>query len=250
MTEKTDSKPEERKDAVDSVQKDYSNEISLLSTISRQNSEAIDSLTKSVDAVLEEIKKQSVAGSNGNNGKDENPVDHGTDKQEKPKVSDNDDVGDKPKDDPSYAPDGDAQASIKAPADKPSGTDKVDVAKADNGDNGEKKENGEKNGEKKEEKKEENGEVKKSDTKPDTKPVNKSVSPSGDFEYEMVKAVRPKWNPIPETPSNAPTGYQILKAIDNGWGGKHTSYEQSFIEAYQRLLKGEFGDGFSPRGAY
>lgn len=246
-TEKVEKSEAKGASEATNVTKDYSNEISLLSTVSKQNVDSIAAINKNIDEV-KELLKQSVAGSGGG-GKDENPVDHGTSKQEKPKVSDNDDAGGKVKDNPSYAPDGNAQADIRAPADKPSGTDTTKVSKAENGekkeeekkeDKVEKSENGEKkNGEKKEAEKKEN-EMNKSDK--DSSDIKKSISPDG-FEYEIVKAVRPKVNLYPETPDSAPTGYQILKAIDSGWNGKHKTYEGSFTEAYTRFLKGEFGSG-------
>lgn len=228
--ENTNDKDVKKSDDTEKViQKDYKDEISLLTTISKQNSEGIEALTKGVNDLKEEIKKNSygtVAGS-GSSGA-ANPVGPGTQKEEKPAVSDNDDAGGKVKDDPSYAPDGDAQGSIKAPADKAPATDTVDVSKSDVKKDGDEKKEAD---EKKEDKKE--TEDKKED-------MQKS---SDDYVYRVVKAVRPKVSLLPETPQGAPTGYQMLKAIDDGFGGKHTNYEQSFTEAYTRLLKGEFGSG-------
>jgi hypothetical protein len=53
---------------------------------------------------------------------------------------------------------------------------------------------------------------------------------------------------MPDTPQGAPTGSQVLDMINKGWNGKHTSYEQSFIEAMNRLEAGEFGSG-NPGGS-
>lgn len=239
MTENTDENKDIKKsdDTEKVIQKDYKDEISLLTTISKQNSDALENLTKGFNDLKEEFKKQSVAGT-GSGGKDENPVDHGTSKEEKPKVSDNDDAGGDVKDDPSYAPAGDAQGSIRSPSDKAPGGDAVKVSKADD----EKKEEDKKEEDKKEEVKKTEDEKKDEDKKEDMK------KSSDEYVYKVVKAVRPKVGVLPETPSDAPTGYQILKAIDDGFGGKHTDYEQSFIEAYSRLLNGEFGSGYGNGG--
>jgi len=212
-------------------------EIELLTTLVKSQQDQIASIKKDSDEsnsavlkALEELKKQ----------QDANPVDHGTSKEEKPKVSDNDDVGVAPKDDPSYAPDGDAQASIRAPADEASKTDSVKVSKSDDEDK--------KPEEKKDEaKSDDKGEdMKKSDN--GLSDMRKSVAPDG-YEYEMVKAVRPQVDLLPTAPKNAPTGYQIMKSMFNGWGGKHQDFEKSFIEGYERLLKGEFGTGFPDGGS-
>lgn len=189
-----------------------------ISTIAKDSAEKYDGLLKAIS----DLKKM-----------DANPVDHGATKEEKPKVSDNDDAGGAVKDEPSYAPDGDAQASIRAPADEAPKTDSVKVSKSDDED-----------GEKKEAKSEDKDEDMKKSVDTD---MRKSISPSGDFEYEMVKAVRPKYDLLPTAPTNAPTGYQVMKAMFNGWNGKFTNFEKSFIHGYERLLKGEYGTGF-PEG--
>jgi len=215
------------------VKSDSTSEIELLTQIAKSQSEQITAIKKDsdekFDAIrksLEELKKQ----------EDANPVDHGASKEEKPKVSDDNDVGGDVKDEPSYAPDGDAQASIRAPADEAPKTDTVKVSKSEDMD---KKSEDMDDKEKKSEEKED-ADMKKSDN--GLTDMRKSVAPDG-YEYEMVKAVRPKYDLLPSTPEQAPTGYQVMKSMFNGWGGKHQDFEKSFIEGYERLLKGEFGTG-------
>lgn len=212
-------------------------EIELLTTLVKSQQEQIATIQKnseeSQSKILSEIKKM----------QDANPVAHGATKEEKPKVSDNDDVGATPKDKPSYAPDGNAQASIRTPADEPSKTDSIKVSKADDmPDDDDKKEESEKKADESSDK-EEKSDMKKSDDL-----IEKSVAPDG-YEYEMAKAIRPKVEIMPSTPEHAPTGYQVMKSIIGGWGGKHTNYEKSFIEGYERLLKGEYGTGFPDGGS-
>lgn len=208
-----------KKDETSTTQKtvDHSSEISLLSTLVKSHEDKFDSLlkaqealTKSVTELTEKIKK----------AEDGNPVAHGASAELKPAVSDSKDVGQQIAEttgsapaggSASYAPKGDAQASIIAPA---SGSETV--TKAD---------------EKKEEKKEEKEMAKAEKAAPDG------------YKYEIIKAQRPKIGLLPETPENAPTGAEILKATLSGWGGKYTNFEKSFIETYQRLIKGEFGTG-------
>lgn len=78
---------------------------SLIAQILKQNQEQTTALIKSQTDILEAIKKM----------QDSNPVAHGTSAESKPKVEDASDVGDKEKNTTSYAPDGDAQASIRTP---------------------------------------------------------------------------------------------------------------------------------------
>lgn len=184
---------------------------SLIAQILKQNQEQTTALIKSQTDILEAIKKM----------QDSNPVAHGTSAESKPKVEDTSDVGDKEKNTASYAPDGDAQASIRTPAGKPSGTDSL--SKSDD--------------EKKEEKKEDKEAVEKSED------MKKSIVASDGYSYEIVKAVRPKIGILPENPVNAPTGYQLIKAINSGFGGKFDTYEKAFIHAYENTLAGKYGTG-------
>lgn len=208
-------------------------EIELLTTLVKSQQDQIATIQKNSDEsnssilkAIEDLKKG-----------DANPVDHGLAKEEKPKVSDSDDVGATPKDKPSYAPDGDAQASIRAPADKPSKGDSVKVSKSDDDDKEPEK--------KKEESEKKDDDDKGDDMKKSTEPLvelNKSIAPDG-FEYEMIKSSRPIMDIMPQTPKQAPTGYQILKAMVGGWDGEYKDFEKSFIHGYEKLLKGEFGSG-------
>jgi hypothetical protein len=97
------------------------------------------------------------------------------------------------------------------------------------------------------EKDEKKDEVEKSDD--DDEEKKEEVEKSG--EYEIVKTVRPilKSHPV-DSQTTVPTGYQILKAIVSGWGGKTSSAEESLTIAYNKLEAGEFGNGFPTGGVY
>ena len=202
-------------------------EVEALLKATAANTESIANLTKGQEAILEALKKT-----------DANPVDHGAEVSQKPKVSDSTDVGDKAKtEQPSYAPDGDAQGGNSG-----SSTDSGSDGTSDAGTGSVKKSDDPKEDKEKEEKEKEKGE------KIEDTPMKKSVSPDG-IEYAQIAKSRPLHKAIPDTPEGAPTGSQILDQINKGWGGKYTSYEQSFIEALNRLEKGEFGSG-NPGGSF
>ena len=92
--------------------------------------------------------------------------------------------------------------------------------------------------EKKEVKKE--SEEKKEEEKKKEEKVEKSLNDSG-FTYQVVQPVRPSI--IQKSFSNKPTGYQILKAMEDGWGKKTTDANTAYEETIARLVKGEFGTG-------
>jgi hypothetical protein len=167
-----------------------------------------------------------------------NPVDSGSETENKPKTEDKNDVGDKVTIGNDIAPKpSDSQASIIAPAVESSSTDK----------GGLKMENKADEDEKKDEKKED---VEKTDEdKKDEKKEDKEVSKSDDSEYEIIKTVRPILKTSQVEVSQIPTGYQVLKAIINGWNGKTSSAEESLTIAYNKLESGEFGTGL-PTGGY
>ncbi|NIT99609.1 MAG: hypothetical protein GWN01_01290 [Nitrosopumilaceae archaeon] len=236
----TDETSQEQKD---STQVQKSTDVEAVLKATEANTKAIESITKSVSETSEGLKTVT-KGVEAllKKAEDANPVDHGTDKEQKPKESDPDDAGDKDKKVDSYAPKGDAQSSIDHKDNTKPGTDTVDKAE-------------EKTYDKEDETKRNKEEVAKTDDKKedeykDTKKsdVRKAVSPDGEYEYTIVNKARPKYDPMPSTPQNAPTAYQVLDAINKGWGGKYTSYEQSFTEAMNRLEKGEFGTGFPDGG--
>lgn len=207
-TPAADSKPIS-KQADDSV-------ISLLTQVSKQNSDAIADLSKKVGDLAADVKKAIEKPVEKTN-----PVAPGVEQQNIPKVQDATDVGDKVTIQNNY---GEAkQASIIAPAGNPTATDASGVAQVV-------KE------EKKEEKKEDE-KVEKSQEK-----FNKG------FNYVVAETVRPRI--FQKTHEGAvPTGYQILKAIENGWNGQFAKADDSFAEAMRRLEIGEFGTG-NPVGVY
>lgn len=190
------------------IVKSGGSEISLLTTLVTNHDNALSALTKSIADIQKSVAD---VADKLQKGQDANPVTHAPTAELKPAVSDAKDVGASAESVTGIAPKGDAQASIIAPAGEPSGTGSV--SKAD----------------KPEEKEEEKPEMKKS---------------TDGFTYEMVKAIRPKYGLMPETPQGAPTAFQIQKAINSGFGGKFTNYEQSFIHAWTELVKGNYGTGF------
>lgn len=188
--------------------------INLLTSVTKQNSDAIKTIQTSVDAINAKLTK----------AEDVNPVAHGVTVENQQKVQDPMDVGDKVTAGNAYGQS--IQANIIAPAAKDPGADtnglqmesKAVVAKEEE--------------EKKEEKKEE-------------KEVEKVVTQVKKvYQYETVEAVRPRFynKSIPERPA---TAYQMLKAIESGWGGKTNDPQEALTIAINKFEDGEFGTGFA-----
>lgn len=170
--------------------------IALLAKLSAQHSESIDAILATQKTILAKLE-------------DKNPVEHGARLEEKPKESDEKDVGADTTATNDYGRS--TQASIIAPAGKPSGSDHDGLS------------------------------MENKQTTPEVKKALDSV-------YKTVEAIRPAYGILKaEDDSVKPTAYQFLKAIDDGWGGKFKKAEDSYIEAVRRLENGEFGTGF-PRG--
>jgi hypothetical protein len=211
-------------DEISEIQKSDTSIVSLLAELVRKQDSRMDSFEKEFTEVKSLIKEQN-----------KNPVDTGVEAENKPKTEDAKDVGDKVTVGNEIAPKpSESQASIISPAVNASGTDK----------SGLKMENKMDDDDEKDEKKDE---VEKSDD--DDEEKKEEVEKSG--EYEIVKTVRPilKSHPV-DSQTTVPTGYQILKAIVSGWGGKTSSAEESLTIAYNKLEAGEFGNGFPTGGVY
>ena len=215
---KTDEISEIRKDSDTSI-------VSLLAELVRKQDSRMDSFEKEFTEVKSLIKEAN-----------KNPVDTGVEAENKPKTEDAKDVGDKVTVGNEIAPKpSESQASIISPAVDSSGTDK----------SGLKMENKADEDDEKEEKKDEVEKADDDEKKDEKKEVEKSS------EYEIVKTVRPilKSHPI-DSKTKVPTGYQVLKAIVSGWGGKTSSAEEALTIAYNKLEAGEFGNGFPTGGVY
>lgn len=214
-------------DEISEIQKDSDTSIvSLLAELVRKQDTRMDSFEKEFTEVKSLIKEAN-----------KNPVDTGVEAENKPKTEDAKDVGDKVTVGNEIAPKpSESQASIVAPA--------VEPSKADT--SGLKMENKADEDDKKDEKKDE---VVKAEDDEEKKDEKKEVEKSG--EYEIVKTVRPilKSHPI-DSETKVPTGYQVLKAIVSGWGGKTSSAEEALTIAYNKLDAGEFGNGFPTQGVY
>lgn len=163
--------------------------IAMLAKLSVQNSEAIAKLTETQNKILSKLE-------------DANPVEHGARLEAKPTTDSDKDAGAPITATNDYGRS--TQASIIAPAGKPSGSDKDGLSM-------------------------ENKSV------PEAKldPV-----------YKEIPAVRPAFIIKAEQNTVVPTAMQVLKAIDSGWDGKFKKAEDSYIEAVRRLEAGEFGTGF------
>lgn len=219
----------------ETIQKSEDSVTSLLASVLKKQDERLDNqeetFGKRFEALENLIKEQN-----------KNPVDQGIEAENKPKVEDAKDVGDKVTIGNEVAPKpSEAQASIIAPA--------VDDSKKDQ--DGLKMENkADDEDDKKEEKKED---VKKDDDNDDKKDDKKEdVKKSDELEYEIVKTIRPQGlnSRNPENKS-VPTGYQVIKAAISGWGGKTSSAEEALTIMYQKEARGEFGNGQpSYQGAY
>lgn len=209
------------------VKTDDPSALQILAQIVQKQDEKIDGFQKSIDALTEVVKEQNA-----------NPVDSGSEAENKPKTEDADDVGDKVTIGNEIAPKpSDSQASIIAPALETNTDDKEGLKMENKADDDDKKE------EKKDEK-----EVAKTDDDKKDEDKKEEIKKSVDSTYEIVKTVRPKVYQADQL-SNVPTGYQIIKAAANGWDGKTQSAEEALTIMYEKEANGEFGTG-QPQGAY
>ncbi len=227
----TDNKTNESKDSevIEKSEKDTSL-TSIVAELLKNQEKRIDTFEKRFDDIADLIKEHN-----------KNPVDHGLEAENKPKTADANDVGDKVTAGNEVAPvPSEAQGSIIAPSVEASSSDAPKLQM-------ENKMEDEKKPEKKEEKKEEvtktEGEEKKEEKKEEVKKAD-------DSEYEFVKTVRPILKGIQyDSEKTVPTGYQVLKSIVSGWGGKTSSAEEALTMAYNKLESGELGNGL-PQGVY
>lgn len=231
MTNKTT----ETKDDSEVIQKSEEDP-SLNSVIAQllKNQEArIDTFEKRFDDLADLIKENN-----------KNPVDKGIEAENKPKTADPNDVGDKVTIGNDVAPvPSEAQGSIIAPSVEASSSDAPKLQMENKADDDEKKSE-----EKKEEKKEEVAKTEGEEKKPEEK--KEEVKKSDDSEYEFVKTVRPILKGVQyDGDTKVPTGYQILKSIVSGWNGQTSSAEEALTIAYNKMERGEFGNGL-PTGGY
>jgi len=196
---------------------------SILAQLVKAQEARIDSFEKKFEHLATLIKERNA-----------NPVDQGIEAESKPKTEDADDVGQPVVAGNEVAPKpSEAQASIIAPAVAESKTDDLKLEnKADDD---------------KDEKKDDDEEVEKMDEK-EMKDEKKEEVKKSDSVYEIVETIRPvqKSTGLEQT---YPTGYQVLKAVIGGFGGKTSSAEAALVEMHNRFEKGEFGLGL-PSGVY
>lgn len=177
---------------------DQSSEIASLVSLVKTNIEAQTALTKQVTDLASTIASI----------KKENPVAVGLTVENAPKVSDPVDVGDPVTIGNVYAGVNAEQASI-APAKSSVGTDSSGLSM-------------EKTSDKKEEEKEE----------------AKEVAKSGEYKWEVVKAIRPEI--FNKTADEIPNGYQIIKAVEKGYGGKYTNAQDVLTHTLEKMFAGDF----------
>lgn len=165
----------------------------------------------------------------------ENPVDKGTEEKATLKVVDADDVGVKAdaKNDVAPKP-SEAQASIIPPAVKEPGTDSAGLSMENKSD--------EKKDEKKEEVKKEDKEEKKDEKKEEMKKSLNSV-------YKVVETVRPAIFNKAISNEVEPTAYQMLKALEQGFGVTKKA-EDALVIMHQKMDAGEFGTGRGSGGVF
>lgn len=208
------SSTENTKPTDTSVQKAESNEldsvIKLLTNVSTQNSESISKINEKLDKLVKA---------------DANPVATGNSMENQPKVSDPKDVGDPVVATNDYGHS--TQPSINVAANQSSGTDQGGLSQETNKADAEKKEG-------KEEK-----EVEKA----------KTVKKSGNYAYVDVTPLRPRFTIMKNIPDSPPTAYQVLKAIESGWGGETRNADESLEMAINKFEDGEFGTGW-PKDGY
>ena len=100
--------------------------------------------------------------------------------------------------------------------------------------------------ESKTEEKKEDKPMEKSLQEPGTDSPNEIIKMSNGYEFVKTKSPRPEALGLTDY-SQTMTGYDIYKAVENGWGGKFASYEAGLKEMNHLYSKGAFGTG-SPSG--
>ena len=226
MTEKTETKTDE---TVQTVQK--SDEVKIDSM-----ADVVSDLIKTKDALIEkqESEKTELLNKIAELEKvaNKNPVEGGIEQPQAIKATDADDVGTKADAKNDIAPKpSEAQATIIAPAGKPSGSDNAGVSLENKSDDDDDKKAPAKEEEDAPAKKEEEKDMKKSDST-----------------YKVVETVRPLIKARADY-SKVPTAYQMLKAVENGFG-QTKSADQSLVIMYNKMINGEFGDGYANGGGY
>lgn len=231
MTDKTT----ETKDDSEVIQKSEEDPSlnSVIAQLLKNQEKRIDVFEKRFDTIETLIKEHN-----------KNPVDKGIEAENKPKTADPNDVGDKVTIGNDVAPvPSEAQGSIIAPSVEASSSDAPKLQMEN------KMEEEKKSEEKKEEKKEEVTKTEGEEKKPEEK-KKEEVKKSDDSEYEFVKTVRPILKGVQfDAEQKVPTGYQVLKSIISGWNGQTSSAEEALTIAYNKLERGEFGNGL-PTGGY
>jgi len=248
MTETTETKTNE-------ISKDQPVKVDSMATVVTDLIKTKDTLIEKQNSEIETYKKEIEALKKvTTNVTNVNPVDGGIEEKQPLKAIDPDDVGTSAKGENAIAPKpSDSQASIIAPALKEPGKDEASVVmenKADDSHEG-KVPTGE--GEpKKDAKVEKADEEKKTEEKKEepkkeekTEEVKKSID---DSTYKVVETVRPLIKARSD-PNGKPTAYQMLKAVEQGFGETKDA-AQSLILMHQKMLAGEFGDGNPSRGGY
>ena len=200
------------------VEKTYSkDEVDQLvkdALIQKSKDDRIDGLEKSISELKETIKTMN-----------ENPVDKGQEDNLSPKgTAAEEDVGDESVDittAPQIPTPNDALPSIVPEGNEKPGVDASSLVQ-----------------EQKAEDKKDEDDDKKKDKKEEYMEKSDNV-------YPVIKAVRPEV--VRKDHSDRPTAYQMLKAAENGWGGKATTAREAGTILMSKLKDGEFGNG-STRG--
>ena len=226
-----DKKVEEKKmdDKKDDMAK-TSDVITLLTqTITKQNEviekqgTTLDNLTKSV----EELRKANVAGE----GKQDDKA---------PPAATGSETGLKVKLETAYQG-GSDQSGINKPDESPAVASKVKMTKEDE-ESDDKKEDEKKM----DDKPKEIGKAILQDSSEESTNTNEIIKMDNGYEYVKTTTPRSQLKEFDYTKSM--TGYDIIKATENGWGGKFSTYEESLGEMYRLANTGVFGTG-EPVGA-
>jgi len=201
-----------------------------------------DTLIVEKSSRIEELEKKLADLSKDHDVVNANPVDGGIEKPQGVKATDPDDVGTDAKADNYIAPKpSEAQADIIPPAVKEPSKDETSVTMENKADDSDEKKPEEKKEEVKKDEEPKKEEEKKEETK--TEEVKKA-----DPAYKIVETVRPMIKARADN-DNVPTAYQMLKAVENGFGETRDA-AQALVIMHQKMLKGEFGDGNPSRGGY
>lgn len=215
-------------DAMTLLVKSVSNQDELIkgqADLIKGQDEKIDALTKKIEELIEKT----------------NPVTEGKTDDTAPKGANGNETGAKVKLSNEYQGKSE-QSGINHQEESPAVPNKVKLTKEDEEEEGKALDKPKKPADevKKEKDAEQEEDTEDGAIKDEKKPDNLKKSFENGYEFEKTETPRPTM--FTKSSNTTPTGWDVIKAVENGWG-KHTTPEDSLKEMNQLFNKGSFGSG-------